>query len=96
LFAGVPRVLQIDDVSLDAPFCKNMLYVTNEDEPGHIGALGKLLGENQVNISTFNLGRANGGSRAVSLIGVDTEINTKTLEAVKSLSHVRKAFALKF
>ncbi|MCF6293669.1 MAG: phosphoglycerate dehydrogenase [Robiginitomaculum sp.] len=96
LFAGVPRVMQIDDVSLDAPFCENMLYVTNEDKPGHIGALGKLLGENQVNIATFNLGRANGGSRAVSLIGIDAPISVQALEAVKSLSHVRKAFALKF
>jgi len=96
LFAGIPRVMQIDDVSLDAPFCENMLYVTNEDKPGHIGALGKLLGANQVNIATFNLGRAIGGSRAVSLIGVDAPISTQALEAVKSLSHVRKAFALKF
>ncbi|MBL4618075.1 MAG: phosphoglycerate dehydrogenase [Robiginitomaculum sp.] len=96
LFAGVPRVMQIDDVSLDAPFCENMLYVTNEDKPGHIGALGKLLGANHVNIATFNLGRADGGSRAVSLIGIDAPISIQALEAVKSLSHVRKAFALKF
>jgi len=83
-------------VSLDAPFCENMLYLTKEDTPGHIGALGKLLGANHFNIATLTIGRADGGSRAVSLIGIDAPISIQALEAVKSLSHVRKAFALKF
>jgi len=96
LFAGVPRVVRIDDVLLDAPFQTDMLFVSNEDEPGHIGALGKLLGEEGVNIGTFSLGRTEAGSRAVSLIGVDAPITAKTLAAVNSLSHVRKAYAMKF
>ncbi|MBL4596672.1 MAG: phosphoglycerate dehydrogenase [Robiginitomaculum sp.] len=96
LFAGVPRVIRLDDVVLDAPFSDNMLFVSNEDKPGHIGALGELLGENCVNIATFNLGRAAAGSRAISLLGVDAPISAKALAEVKSLSHVRNAYALKF
>ena len=34
-----------------------MIYVTNEDKPGFIGAFGRLLGDADVNIATFNLGR---------------------------------------
>lgn len=96
IFAGIPRVIRIDDVILDAPFQHNMLFVSNEDQPGHIGALGKLLGENGVNIGTFSLGRVGAGSRAVSLIGVDAPITAKTLKAVSSLSHVRNVYAMKF
>ncbi|PHR58371.1 MAG: phosphoglycerate dehydrogenase [Robiginitomaculum sp.] len=96
LFAGVPRVIRIDDVQLDAPFQEHMLFVSNEDEPGHIGALGELLGQNGVNIATFNLGRTEAGSKAVSLIGVDAPVAANTLNAVKALSHVRNAYAMKF
>ncbi len=96
LFAGTPRVIRIDDVLLDAPFQDDMLFVSNEDKPGHIGALGKLLGTEGVNIGTFSLGRAQVGDRAISLIGVDEPITAKTLSAVNSLSHVRKAYAMRF
>jgi hypothetical protein len=37
-----------------------MLYVTNEDKPGFIGALGTTLGDAGINIATFHLGRADG------------------------------------
>ncbi len=96
LFAGVPRVIRMDDVQLDAPFQEHMLFVSNEDEPGHIGALGELLGQEGVNIATFNLGRTGAGSKAFSLIGVDAPVAANTLDAVKSLSHVRKAYAMRF
>ncbi|VAV87454.1 D-3-phosphoglycerate dehydrogenase [hydrothermal vent metagenome] len=96
LFAGEPRLIRLDDVQLDAPFQEHMLFVSNEDQPGHIGALGEVLGENGVNIATFNLGRAKIGDRAVSLLGLDAPISAKTLEQVKALSHVRKAYSLKF
>ncbi len=96
LFAGSARVIRMDDVLLDAPFQQDMLFVSNDDQPGHIGALGELLGENDVNIATFNLGRAKAGSRAISLIGVDGPVSAQTLVAVKSLSHVRNAYAMKF
>ena len=52
----------------------NMLYVTNLDRPGFIGRLGTALGEEGVNISTFNLGRSSDGEDAIALIGVDQEL----------------------
>lgn len=96
IFGGVPRVIRIDDVMMDAPFVDNMLFVSNEDKAGHVGALGSLLGENNVNIATINLGRSKAGQRAISLLGVDEPISPKALAAVQSLSHVRKAYAMRF
>ena len=40
---------------------RHMLYITNRDKPGFIGRLGTLLGDEGVNIATFNLGRVGAG-----------------------------------
>ncbi len=62
---GKPRIIQIKGIDMEAEFGPHMLYVTNEDKPGFIGALGMLLGNAHVNIATFNLGRkAQGGAAA--------------------------------
>ncbi|MEQ8179099.1 MAG: phosphoglycerate dehydrogenase, partial [Amphiplicatus sp.] len=58
LFGATPRIVEIKGVEMEAGFSPNMLYVTNEDKPGFIGALGQALGEAGVNIATFNLGRS--------------------------------------
>ncbi len=96
LFAGQPRVIQTNDVVLDAPFSPHMLFVENEDTPGFIGALGQTLGERTVNIATFNLGRTEQGGQAIALVGIDQRISPEELASVHALPHVRSASALQF
>ncbi len=73
-----------------------MLFITNEDKPGLIGALGTLLGENKINIATFNLGRNEEGGDAISLIETDQPISDEITEKVKALNHVVRALPLRF
>jgi D-3-phosphoglycerate dehydrogenase len=73
-----------------------MLYVTNEDKPGFIGALGQTLGAANVNIATFNLGRSAPGADAIALLAVDDAVSPATLAAVQALPHVKQAKTLKF
>jgi D-3-phosphoglycerate dehydrogenase len=73
-----------------------MLYVSNLDKPGFIGALGALLGEAGVNIATFNLGRIAAGEDAIALVGVDQAPDEALLARIKALPHVREARALGF
>jgi D-3-phosphoglycerate dehydrogenase len=94
--AGVPRVVEINGVELDAPFAPAMLYSNNEDRPGFIGSLGVLLGERGVNIATFNLGRTSAGGDAIALIGVDQPADDGLLGEVRGLPHVKEARALRF
>ena len=55
---GRPRFIQIKGINLEAEPQKYMLYTTNTDAPGYIGALGTALGNLNVNIATFALGRS--------------------------------------
>ena len=48
---GKPRLIQINKISMDAEFSPHMLYTREcSTKPGHIGALGTLLGSEGVNI----------------------------------------------
>jgi D-3-phosphoglycerate dehydrogenase / 2-oxoglutarate reductase len=93
---GKPRIIQIKGINMEADLGPHMLYVTNDDKPGFIGALGVTLGNAGVNIATFHLGRQSRGGDAISLVEVDEPIPPKVLEAVLALPHVRQAKALRF
>ncbi|MEQ8749729.1 MAG: ACT domain-containing protein, partial [Amphiplicatus sp.] len=96
LFGATPRIVEIKGVEMEAGFSPNMLYVTNEDKPGFIGALGQALGEAGVNIATFNLGRSAPGADAIALVAVDEPVNDAVIAKVRALPHVRQAKTLKF
>ena len=71
---GKPRFIQIKGVNLDAEIGRHMLYTTNEDVPGIIGTLGRVMGENGANIANFTLGRSERGADAVALLYVDDPV----------------------
>ncbi|MEL7490758.1 MAG: phosphoglycerate dehydrogenase [Pseudomonadota bacterium] len=94
LFGASPRIIEIKGVEMEASFSPHMLYVTNEDKPGFIGALGGALGAAGVNIATFNLGRNDAG--AIALLAVDNLVTEDVLGSVRALEHVKQAKALAF
>lgn len=96
LFGSEPRVTEVNGVDMDAAFSRHMLLVTNEDKPGFIGALGGVLGDANVNIATFNLGRARAGGGAIALIAIDNSLDEAILERVRNLNHVRQAKTIAF
>jgi D-3-phosphoglycerate dehydrogenase len=97
LFGGSkPRIVEIKGISIEAALTAHMLYITNADKPGFIGALGTTLGDAGVNIATFHLGRAEQGQDAIALLELDAPIDAKTLEKVRALPHTMQAEALRF
>jgi D-3-phosphoglycerate dehydrogenase len=71
---GKPRFIQIKGIQIDAEVGRHMVYTTNEDVPGIIGALGQTMGENGVNIANFTLGRAGVKGEAIALLYVDEPV----------------------
>ena len=96
LFGDQPRVVALGDVTLEASLGNKMLFVTNEDKPGLIGDLGKLLGEAKVNIANFHLGRNAEATQAVALIEVDEVIDAGLLGKIAKLTNVKDARVLAF
>lgn len=97
LFGGdKPRVVEIKGIPIEAELGPHVLYVTNRDKPGFIGALGSLLGKHGVNIATFHLGRAEPGGDAILLTQVDQPLTEDIIEEVRALPQVVQAKALSF
>jgi D-3-phosphoglycerate dehydrogenase len=93
---GKPRIIQVKDINMEAELTPSMLYVTNEDKPGHIGRLGTLLGSLGINIANFNLGRADVGGDAIALLSIDGKVTDAQLKEIARLPGVTHANVLAF
>jgi len=93
---GKPRIIQVKGINMEAELTPSMLYVTNEDKPGHIGRLGTLLGNLGVNIANFNLGRADVGGDAIALLSIDGAVTDAQLKEISGLPGVKQARTLLF
>lgn len=93
---GKPRIIQIKGINMEAELAPHMLYITNEDKPGFIGALGTTLGQADVNIATFNLGRQSPGGDAIALVEIDEPLSSLVLNRVSALPHVKQVEPLRF
>jgi D-3-phosphoglycerate dehydrogenase / 2-oxoglutarate reductase len=91
-----PRLVELFGVKVEADLDGDMLYIVNEDAPGFIGRLGSTLGEANVNIGTFHLGRQEAGGVAVLLLSVDSAVGAETLGVIGTLPGVKRVMALKF
>ncbi|ACI99183.1 phosphoglycerate dehydrogenase [Rhodospirillum centenum] len=97
LFGGdKPRLVEIEDVPIEAEVTPNMLFIRNEDKPGFIGKLGTALGDAGVNIATFHLGRTAAGETAIALVCVDQPLGDDLVERIRALPSVVRAKALTF
>ena len=96
LFGGKPRIVNIKGIKIEAELAKYNLYISNEDKPGFISNLSKILSDNNINIATFNLGRKDSGGEAIALISTDNPIEEKVLDSIKKLPLVIQAKTLTF
>ncbi|GGC01838.1 D-3-phosphoglycerate dehydrogenase [Novosphingobium endophyticum] len=97
LFNNVePRLVELFGIKVEAELAGHMMYIVNEDAPGFIGRIGTLLGENEINIGTFNLGRREAGGEAVLLLSLDGAIPESVLKQACEVPGVRMVKALSF
>ena len=91
LFAGFSRIVKINGVRLEAEINNKILYLENQDKPGLIGEVGKFLGDMQVNIANFHLGRNYQDSgNAIALISIDGDLNDDSLSKISKMDSVIK------
>ncbi len=88
------RIVQVSRYHLDAKPAGIVLLMLNNDTPGVIGQVGTLLGEHNVNIAEWRLGRDEVGGRALSFINLDTWPPAEVLAELRSLPAVEKAMVV--
>jgi len=85
------HIVSLDGIDVDAPLVGDMLVIRNSDIPGVIGRVGTILGDHNINIANFALGRREGSGQAVGVVNVDSEIPASVLERIRALPQVSRA-----
>lgn len=97
VFTGLePRIVNVENVPIEATISKSMLYIRNDDTPGLIGAVGTILGEAGYNIADFRLGRIANENEAIALISLDDNIDEDIFDEISKLNQVKLAKRLSF
>jgi D-3-phosphoglycerate dehydrogenase / 2-oxoglutarate reductase len=89
-----PRIVGIDEHIVDLPPSRHLLIVHNDDVPGVIGAVGRVLGDEGVNISDFHVGRSPSGAAALMAIATDTLVPADIVRRVGEQAGVQSARAI--
>ena len=98
---GFPRITHLDGYAMDMVPAGHMVVLTNADEPGRIGLVGKMFGDAGVNIAEMVIGRklddTAGKTIAMMILKLDRAPDESLLEALRkapgilSLAHVELA-----
>lgn len=86
-----PRIVQISNYHLEADPTGVVLLMLNNDVPGVVGAVGGVLGEHDINVGEWRLGRNADRTEALSFINLDSDPDPAVLDALRSLEAVQKA-----
>jgi D-3-phosphoglycerate dehydrogenase len=85
---GTPRLVRMNNYLFETFLEGTILVMENEDRPGTVGAIGVLLGENNINIARFNLGRDKEGGKAIAFINIDNPVSQKVLKKASQLPNI--------
>ena len=69
-----PRIVLVDDHSVEVPPSEHMLVVRNDDRPGMIGLVGVVLGEADVSISSMAVGPSRAANTALMVLSTDRSV----------------------
>ncbi|MDU2064521.1 MAG: phosphoglycerate dehydrogenase [Sporomusaceae bacterium] len=87
---GEMRIVQINGYTFDLIPKPCMLIAENIDRPGVVGNFGTLLGKNNVNIATMQLGLSEEEAHAMMIMTVDSPVATETVELLGQVDGILK------
>ncbi|GGH24707.1 phosphoglycerate dehydrogenase [Paenibacillus segetis] len=90
------RIVQIDKFPVDIAPEGNLLFISHNDKPGIIGNVGTLLGNNDVNIASMQVGRKIVGGEAIMVLTVDKAVPKEVLEDLLKQPEMNKAQQIAF
>lgn len=87
-----PRLTKVFGYEVDIAPSEHLIIIKNEDRPGMVGKIGTILGENNINIASMQVGRQAARQSAVSVLTVDEMVNDEILNAIRSIDGITDAY----
>lgn len=82
---GQPRIVRIDDFMMEAIPEGPTLLLQNQDQPGVVGTVGTILGEEGINISRMQLALVRERNEAAMLVNVDQSPRETVLDRLRAI-----------
>lgn len=80
----VQKIVGVNGFDLEIPISQHMAFYAYMDRPGVIGSLGRLLGDNDINIAGMQVSRKDEAGAAFVALTVDSAIPSEIAEAIES------------
>ena len=81
---GRPHLAGIDGFAIDAELAGMMLVTRHHDRPGIVGAVGTILAEAGINISSLELSRLSEHGQAMMFVAVDDAVPAPVLDRLRA------------
>ena len=91
---SIPYLVSIWDQSFYLPFADHMAVFRYADQPGMIGKVGSLFGEQGVNIGSAAVGAEAGSHKAVMVVTADAPVSADTIETIKAVDGFAAGYAI--
>ena len=88
---GRPHLVSLDGFEIDAELSGTILVTRHHDRPGVVGAVGTLLADGGVNISSLELSRLSAAGEATMLVSVDEPVPAAHLDRLRALKAIISA-----
>ncbi|GMJ15338.1 phosphoglycerate dehydrogenase 3 [Hibiscus trionum] len=92
---GKPHLTKVGSLGVDVSLEGSIILCRQVDQPGIIGKVGSILGEENVNVNFMSVCRIAAGKQAVMTIGVDEEPSRDALKKTGEISAVEEFVFLK-
>ena len=68
-----------------------ILVVENRDEPGIVGQIGMIIGQDEVNIATMSMSRIEVGGVALTVVNLDSSPSKTAMQKISSRDAIESA-----
>lgn len=92
---GKPHLTKVGSFGVDVSLEGSIILCRQVDQPGIIGKVGSLLGDNNVNVNFMSVGRIAPQKQAVMTIGVDEEPSREVLKKIGETHAIEEFVFLK-
>jgi D-3-phosphoglycerate dehydrogenase len=86
-----PRIVEINGREVEVVADGKLLVLENLDQPGMVGQIGTILGQDKVNIADMSLSRLTPGGTAYMVVRVDTEPSEAARKIIKGHAAIKLA-----
>ena len=93
---SIPRMVSVSGYKVEFSCQGSIMTIKHKDEPGVIGQIGGVLGNNNINIASMTDGRRELGDEAFMVLTVDSVADDKVLKELSDLEKVHSVRQIQF